>query len=492
MLTGTDEHGMKIQAAAKAAKKKPQQFCDEISTVFRDLPDRANVQYDKFIRTTDSAHKESVTHFWNVLVNKGFIYKASHKGWYSVSDETFFPESAVEEQTDTLTGLAQKVSIETGNVVTWTEEENYHFRLSAMRDRLLQFYRENPAFIVPQSRYIEVIAAVESGLQDLSISRPRSRLTWGIPVPDDSSQTIYVWLDALVNYLSAAGYPGSPDLWPADLHVIGKDIVRFHCIFWPAFLMAADLEPPKQVLAHSHWTMANYKMSKSRGNVVDPWYALDRFGRDPVRYYLMRDGRLDSDGNYSTEHLMLRHNHELANNLGNLVARAASKTFDVHGILASRPQINGKAAKSLIAHLSQSTDLYFENMQNHHVYKAIANVMDIISAANNLLQAEEPWLKTCTEEVRSTTIYLAIESARIATLLLSPIMPESCASILDRLGVPTSARTKDYARLGSDIAYQPSSDKAPHIFSVLDMSVRPGTPAKRAIRELRRMNDKLA
>lgn len=481
MLTGTDEHGMKIQAAAKAAQKEPQAFCDEISSIFRDLPLNAGVKYDRFIRTTSAEHKQAVSHFWNTLQQKGHIYKADHSGYYSVSDETFFPASSIGTRTNPKTGEEQFYSLETGNTLVWVSEENYHFRLSNMQEKLLEFYEQNKDFVIPQARYDEVIASVKDGLTDLSISRPRSRLKWGIPVPGDQSQTIYVWLDALVNYITAAGYPQLDNTWPADLHVIGKDIIRFHCVYWPAFLLAAGLQPPKSILTHAHWTMDNYKMSKSRGNVVDPWLAIDRFGKDTIRYYLMRDGRLENDGNYSTEHVILRHNHELVHGLGNLVARVTSTWFNLPDILESPPNLETLQSQvaNHIRHIDQMTNSFHYNMSANLIYKAVADAKDIFTGANALLQSTGPWAKTCSETTRKEVLYAAIESVRIAALLLQCVMPESMSNVLDRLGVDAEARTMKSASFGADLKYRAkTTKKEPHLFSLIDVDEKANRPSK--------------
>lgn len=474
MLTGTDEHGMKIQTAAIAAGKEPQALCDEISTVFRDLPSKANVQYDRFIRTTSDDHKFAVSHFWKTLEEKGFIYKSDHSGYYSVSDETFFPPSSISTRKDPNTGEEEHYSLETGNKLIWLSEENYHFRLSNMQEQLLLFYKDNKDFVIPQKRYADIITSVQDGLTDLSISRPSSRLKWGIPVPGDASQTIYVWLDALVNYITAAGYPQLDSLWPADLHVIGKDIVRFHCIYWPAFLLAAGIQPPKSIQTHAHWTMENHKMSKSRGNVVDPWRAIDQFGTDTIRYYLMRDGRIENDGNYSTEHVILRHNHELLHGFGNLVSRLSSASFNLPAILESPPdlatldtqmaehvQVVGQLVKNFHSHMS-------ENL----VYKAVADAKEIFIGANALLQAIEPWSKKCPEKTRAEALYAAIESVRISALLLQCVMPQTMSSLLDRLTVNPESRTTRHASVASDRTYRARlSKQQPHLFAFIESSV---------------------
>lgn len=326
LCTGTDEHGMKIQQAATKANIPPKEFCDITAETFKSLAKRAALSNDYFVRTTDEDHKEAVQYFWHMLRERGYIYESKHEGWYCVSDETFYPESTIEKRLDPFTGRTFMASQETGKEVEWTSEANYHFRLSAFKDRLLEFYKKNPEFVVPATRMNDVINWVSEGLEDLSISRPVERLTWGIRVPDDETQTIYVWLDALINYITKAGYPWAPGReqtggWPADVQVIGKDIVRFHCIYWPAFLMALDLEPPRQILTHAHWTLGHQKMAKSTGNVVNPFFALDRFGVDVMRYYLAHDGGISQDSDYGNRFIVERYKKGLQGGLGNLVSR---------------------------------------------------------------------------------------------------------------------------------------------------------------------------
>ena len=326
LCTGTDEHGMKIQQAASRAKTEPKEFCDAGAEVFKTLARRAELSNDYFIRTTDPDHREAVQHIWTLLKARGYIYASKHEGWYSVSDETFYPESAIEKRLDPFNGRTYMASSETGKEVEWTSEPNYHFRLSAFKENLLEFYKENPQFVVPVSRMNDVVRWVSEGLEDLSVSRPVERLSWGIQVPDDESQTIYVWLDALVNYVTKAGYPWAPGReeaggWPADVQVIGKDIVRFHCIYWPAFLLALNIPPPKQILTHAHWTLGKQKMAKSTGNVVNPFFALDRFGVDTIRYYLAHDGGLVDDADYENKYIVEKYKKGLQGGLGNLVSR---------------------------------------------------------------------------------------------------------------------------------------------------------------------------
>ena len=321
---------MKIQRAAAKANTPPKEFCDITAETFKSLAKRADLSNDHFVRTTDKDHQEAVQYFWLMLKERGYIYTSKHEGWYCVSDETYYPESAIEKRLDPFTGRAFMASQETGKEVEWTSEPNYHFRLSAFKDRLLEFYKKNPEFVVPATRMADVVKWVSEGLDDLSVSRPVERLTWGIRVPDDESQTIYVWLDALINYITKAGFPWVPGNesalgWPADVQVIGKDIVRFHCIYWPAFLMALDIKPPKQILTHAHWTLGHQKMAKSTGNVVNPFFAIDRFGVDAMRYYLAHDGGIAQDSDYGNSSVVERYKKGLQGGLGNLVSRVITR-----------------------------------------------------------------------------------------------------------------------------------------------------------------------
>lgn len=342
LLTGTDEHGMKIQQAAAANDTPPKRWCDVQAEKFRQLAGKTNLANDFFIRTTDEDHKEAVRHFWFLLMEKGLIYEAKHEGYYCVSDETFYPESMLTRKVDPLTGKVSLASIESGNTVEWTEEKNYHFRLTALRDQLLEFYEQNPDWIVPKQRMREVVDWVTNHLEDLSISRPSNRLDWGIRVPDDQSQTIYVWVDALINYITKAGFPNwAPGKemeggWPADVHVIGKDILRFHGVYWPALLMAVDIPPPKRLLSHAHWTMNGKKMSKSLGNVVNPFYALDRWGVDVMRFFMVHDGGIENDADYDNAIIVERYKKLLSATIGNLLSRTTrAKAWNLREVVSA-------------------------------------------------------------------------------------------------------------------------------------------------------------
>lgn len=337
LCTGTDEHGMKIQRAAEKAEVPAKQLCDENSAKFRDLAQAASIDHDFFIRTTDEDHKAAVGQFWLRLkhtVPEDFgIYKGKHQGWYCVSDECFYPEDVVQASIEPQTGKKIMISSETQNQVEWMEEETWFFPLTEYKQRLLDFYDANPDWITPRSRLHEVRNWVENNLEDLSVTRPVSRLTWGIRDPEDHTQTIYVWVDALINYMTKAGYGSKwhtskedTGIWPADMHVVGKDIIRFHAIYWPAFLMALDMPLPKKILCHPHWTMSGRKMSKSIGNVVDPILAIERWGIDPLRYFLVRNGRSGTyakDMEYSNQLMEAVYAKELQANIGNLFQRIA-------------------------------------------------------------------------------------------------------------------------------------------------------------------------
>lgn len=347
LLTGTDEHGMKIQKAAQKAGTNIKLFCDQHAQQFQSLCAAANIDYDRFIRTTDIDHKTAVQHFWTELYKNGYIYEAKHEGWYSVSDETFYPETQVHRVLDPSDGITKTVSKETGKVVEWTSETNYHFRLSKFQDKLLEYYKSHPDAIVPQQRMNFIMTEIESGLKDLSISRPSSRLTWGIRVPGDDTQTIYVWLDALINYITMAGYPfkrlsDDDSLWPPNCQVIGKDIIRFHTIYWPAFLMALNLPVAHRYLTHAHWTMNAQKMSKSTGNGVNPFFAIERYGVDTIRFYMAHEGGIVDDASYDNSYIARAYSSILKNSYGNLLQRVfRSQKVNTRQaiILASNPSL---------------------------------------------------------------------------------------------------------------------------------------------------------
>ncbi|QDS67675.1 hypothetical protein FKW77_005143 [Venturia effusa] len=470
MLTGTDEHGLKIQQAAEKARSDPLPFCDKGAAMFKDLAAQAGVSYDHFIRTTDASHKEAVQYAWFILEQKGLLYTSKHKGWYSVSDETFYPPSAVHLVVEPATGRKHMASMETGKEVEWTEEKNYHFRLSAFRDELLKLYKAKPGWIIPRTRHLDIENAVKAGLEDLSISRPNSRLTWGIPVPDDPSQTIYVWLDALVSYITKAGYPWSPDKpfdggWPADVHVIGKDITRFHCIYWPAFLMALDLPLPSNILTHAHWTLGKEKMAKSTGNVVNPFFALDRFGMDVMRFYLAHDGGIAQDADYTNDYILERHRVILQGQLGNLASRLVrGKGWNLQSVITNMEQ-RGPCRSSDAIYSTEMNNVAREAgvmMNTYQVGLALKRIVRLLYKANVYITEQEPWqlakqLKTQPDpqaaEKLDEVLYLCTEALRIAGILLQPYMPTKAALLLDMLGVDEERRTLDFAKPDTDFTY---------------------------------------
>ncbi|PWZ01289.1 putative METHIONYL-TRNA SYNTHETASE, mitochondrial [Testicularia cyperi] len=475
LCTGTDEHGLKIQKVAEAAGEDPQHLCDRISQRFQQLADAANIEYTSFIRTTDPEHKEAVHHLWKTMEGRGFIYKGSHEGWYAVSDEAFYPEGQVHEVVDPATGTKQMQAVETGAKVEWSSEENYKFRLSAFRDQLVAWLESNPNAIRPAQKHAEVLAEIKSGLEDLSISRPSSRLSWGIPVPNDPEHSIYVWVDALTNYLTVTGYPWSKQgqedsatqiAWPADVHVVGKDIIRFHSIFWPAFLMAAGLPLPRTVLAHAHWTMNKAKMSKSRGNVANPFDAINTFGLDALRFFLMRvGGNFASDSDYNPATLLEFHRKYLQGQLGNLVSRISSPK--IHARLAELHSDVNKiiprpSAQEIEALLDENTRQLAQALESNlialpgkvdalmdafEVSKAIELVIeDTIGQTNEFVQRVQPWAATTPTRAVLESVILVTESLRICASLLSPIMPQKMSELLDSLQIDPERRN-DYRHL---------------------------------------------
>src|ERR1700761_910689 len=384
MLTGTDEHGMKVQKAAQKAKTDVKLLCDHHAEQFKNLADAANISYDRFMRTTDEDHKDVVRYVWEELNRNGYIYEAKHEGWYSVSDETFYPTTQIHKVLDPSTGLTKIVSIETGKDVEWTSETNYHFRLSAFQRPLLVHYKNNPGAIVPKQRMNFILDEIRSGLKDLSVSRPSSRLSWGIRVPGDESQTIYVWLDALFNYLTMTGYPfvnrNDPNMvWPPNCQVIGKDIIRFHTIYWPAFLMALNLPVTERFLTHAHWTMNNQKMSKSTGNGVNPFYAMDRFGVDCIRFYMAHNGGIVDDAMYENSFIAETYNHLLRGGLGNLIHRVfRSKNLDARAaVRAARDDERIFRIITGDGWDGKNPDLNFMQARLSAMYRKLSGVRDI-------------------------------------------------------------------------------------------------------------------
>ena len=432
-LTGTDEHGQKIQKEAKKNNKEPKNFCDELSETFRSLTKTLNLSNDDFIRTTEKRHHISVIEVWNRLVKSGDIYLDKYSGWYSVSDEAFYDTDEIKDDN------GNKISKSSGSKVEWVEEESYFFKLSAWSKKLLDFYKKNPNFIVPKTRKNEVVKFVEKGLKDLSISR--TSFTWGIPVPKDKKHVIYVWLDALTNYLSALNFPNTEDkkyknFWPADVHIIGKDILRFHAVFWPAFLLAAKLPLPKRVFGHGWILSEDKKMSKSLGNILDPIEIIDKYGIDQLRYYLVKEVSLGNDGSISLDNLKNCINNDLANNYGNLCQRVFSFIKKNCG---NRIPLSSKLNdydKKLLNNLKNSLPDLVSLMNNQELNEYIKKVVSFSFDANKYFNDSEPWsVKKKDPERMKAILFTIVEQIKNISILLNPIIPNATNKILSMINL---------------------------------------------------------
>ena len=435
-LTGTDEHGLKMVETAAAEGIPTAELARRNSDVFQRLQQRLNISFDRFIRTTDADHHEASKDIWRRMEAAGDIYLDSYSGWYSVRDERFF----VESETAVVDGT--RIAVETGTPVTWTEEQTYFFRLSSYAEKLLAHYEANPDFIAPEVRRNEVVSFVSGGLRDLSISR--TSFDWGVKVPDHPDHVMYVWVDALTNYLTGVGYPDTESelfqrYWPADLHMIGKDIIRFHTVYWPAFLMSAGIELPRRVFAHGFLLNRGEKMSKSVGNIVDPNTLIDTFGLDQVRYFLLREVPFGQDGSYSEDAIITRINTDLANELGNLAQRSLSMVAkNLDGVVPTPGAFTAEDTELLtIADgLLERVRAEFDSQAMH---LALETIWLMLGAANRYFSAQEPWVLRKSEaqadQVRfATVLYVTCEVVRIAALLIQPVMPDSAGKLLDLLG----------------------------------------------------------
>ncbi len=476
-LTGTDEHGQKVDKAAAAAGVAPQTFTDQVAQNFRDLTVAMKFTNDDFIRTTEPRHRRACQALWQRLIDAGEIYLGGYTGWYAVRDEAFYAEAELTTAADG-TRLAPS-----GAPVEWIEEPSYFFRLSAWQDRLLAFYAANPAFVGPKARFNEVTSFVRGGLQDLSVSR--TTFSWGVPVPGDEAHVMYVWLDALTNYITALGFPETSGdfarYWPADLHMVGKDILRFHAVYWPAFLMAAGLEPPKRVFAHGWWTIEGQKMSKSLGNAIDPLHLIDEYGLDQVRYVMLREVPFGNDGDFSHESAVSRINGELANDYGNLaqrvlsmVARNSDGAVPAPGPLADDDRALLAAAGALLPAVRTALDV-----QAFH--EGIERIWVVIRAANGYVDRQAPWtLRKTDPERMGTVLWVLAETLRHLAILTQPLVPDASARLLDQLAVPVEQRT--FAALDTDHALT-AGTALPEPAPVFPRYVAEGTesrsPAKR-------------
>ena len=438
-LTGTDEHGQKVEQSAIKRGKAPQEFANEGAELFRDLAAKLNLSHSAFIRTSSGQHKQCASDFWDTLYRSGNIYLDKYEGWYSVRDEAFYDESELKD------GLAP-----TGAPVEWVVEDSYFFALSRWQDRLLEFYEANPNFILPISRRSEVVNFVKGGLHDLSISR--TSFSWGIPVPNDPKHLMYVWLDALSSYRSGV----DATVWPADVHVIGKDILRFHAVYWPAFLMAAGLPLPRCILAHGWWTNRGQKMSKSLGNVIDPLDLLERFGVDYVRYYMMRDTSFGSDANFDEELLVQKINSEVVNKLGNLMQRTVSffiKAFG--GTVTVAPSYQ----EPILSDIGERIEQVMGFFASYQLNRALEQIMAIVESGNLYMEQMAPWKLVKTDGHQAQMVLMTIlELCRCIGILLQPFMPGCAAKLLGVLGlegeVPFMHLGQDYAlRVGMELHF---------------------------------------
>ncbi len=444
-LTGTDEHGLKIQRAAEKEGIDTLKFCDEISKTFNDLSKTLNLTNTDFIRTTEERHYKSVQHLWNELEKNDDIYLSKYSGWYSVSDEAFYNEDEIEEIDE------KKVAISSKSQVEWVDEESYFFRLSKWEKPLLDFYEKNPDFISPESRKNEVISFVKSGLKDLSVSR--KSFSWGIKVPSNNDHVIYVWLDALTNYISALNYPNKEDklfknFWPASLHIIGKDILRFHAIYWPAFLLAAKIRLPLKVYGHGWILSGDEKMSKSKGNILDPIEIINQYGLDPLRYYLIKEVSFGNDGNISQDRLEDCINSDLANNFGNLCQRVVAFAFkNCDGKIPKEIKFEKDDLK-ILDKFKEDLDIIRHKVDNQDINYYINYIVNSLFETNKYFNDQEPWKKKENLIRLNTIVFTTLEIVRKISFLLYPIIPESALKALKIFNL--TEKNIDFSSIGSN------------------------------------------
>ncbi len=448
-LTGTDEHGEKVAQTAEQNGMKPRDFADKNAATFIEMTAKLNISNDDFIRTTEERHYKASQAIWNKLKDNGDIYLGKYEGWYSVREEGYFTEDELTSDDDgnKFTPL--------GTEVEWVEEPSYFFKLSNYTNQLIEYYEQNPKAVQPISRMNEVLAFLkqEGGLNDLSVSRHKSRLKWGIAVPDDADHVMYVWLDALTNYLTGIGYPNEKSesfqkYWSADYHVIGKDITRFHAVYWPAFLISAGLELPKVIFAHGFINVSGVKMSKSIGNVLSPDELIETYGLDQIRYFLMREVSHGSDGNFSHKQAVARINADLANGLGNLAQRSLSMIYkNCDGKIPAA----GELAKQDIELLDKAYNMLEpvrENFDDMKINRALEHIWSVVGACDIYVDAQAPWgLKKSDPERMNTVLYVLAECIRCLAIIVQPVVPYCAPKILDQLGTPENERSFAYISL---------------------------------------------
>jgi methionyl-tRNA synthetase len=451
-LTGTDEHGLKMVQAAEAEKLPTLQVATRNSLRFKEMDERLNVSFDRFIRTTEEQHHRGSQEIWKRMAENGDIYLDSYAGWYSVRDEAYYAED------ETVLGEDNVRQGPQGTPVEWVEEKTYFFKLSAYQNKLLALYESQPDFIGPDSRRNEIVSFVKSGLRDLSISR--TTFDWGVKVPNAPKHVMYVWVDALTNYITGVGFPDDKDPnwhhWPADVHIIGKDIIRFHAVYWPAFLMSAGIVLPKRVYAHGFLFNRGEKMSKSVGNVVDPFNLAEQYGVDQVRYFFLREVPFGQDGNYNHEAIVARINADLANDLGNLAQRSLSMIAkQCEGVLPE-PGAFTNNDRAILAQADGMIGLARAAMASQQIHQALNAVWAVVAEANRYFAGEAPWALAKTDPARQRTVlYVTAEVVRQIAILAQPVMPASSAKLLDSLGIPNDVR--DFAALGGATRIKPGT-----------------------------------
>ena len=447
-LTGTDEHGLKMIQTAEAEKLPTMEVATRNAQRFKEMDQRLNISFDRFIRTTEAQHHRSSQEIWRRMADNGDIYLDSYAGWYSVRDEAYYAEDEIVVDESGVRRGPQ------GTPVEWVEEKSYFFRLSAYQDRLLALYAERPGFIGPDSRKNEVVSFVKGGLRDLSISR--TTFDWGVRVPGDAEHVMYVWVDALTNYITGVGFPDESDrnwrYWPADVHIIGKDIIRFHAVYWPAFLMSAGIPVQKRVYAHGFLFNRGEKMSKSVGNVVDPFNLADQYGVDQMRYFFLREVPFGQDGSYNHEAIVARINADLANDLGNLAQRSLSMIAKQHQGVLPTPGAFSDSDKAILAQADGMIALARTAMTTQQIHQALNAVWAVVAEANRYFAGEAPWALAKTDPARQQTVlYVTAEVVRQIAILAQPAMPEASGKMLDILGIPAEAGARNFAALGSRI-----------------------------------------
>ena len=426
-LTGTDEHGQKVEKAAINSNLKPKEFVDKLSVNFINLIPFLGCEIDDFIRTTEERHIKASQELWKQLEKNNQIYLSNYEGWYSVRDEAFYLENELKK-------IDGKYVTDNGSPVEWVKEESYFFKLSEWQDKLINYYEKNPESILPKTRYNEVLSFIKGGLKDLSISR--TTFNWGVPVPNNSKHVMYVWIDALCNYLTAIGYPDTNNnnykkFWPAT-HIVGKDILRFHAVYWPAFLMAAGIEPPKRIFAHGWWTNEGQKISKSLGNVIDPYEIINEYGLDQIRFFLFREVPFGNDGDFSKKAIANRINADLSNNFGNLVQRISSFAVKNNDSLLKPAENLTNEDQDLINILQNKFDEYCKFMNNQQIDRAIKSVLELISAGNVYVDTQAPWTLKKTNKIRMEEVLYIVTNIIIkSAIMLYPIIPTSSKKILN-------------------------------------------------------------